>query len=901
MISSKQLLGASIGLLVILTTACIASPAVSGASSNAAAFTCEPATAANEIPAPPSIWKLSGKPPSAEEISYEAKIKPLCTAGHVPVPTADGPAAPLQTPTKSLGASQLALVPGERTAVPPAYNGEKCQIGGCYWHVADQVSKSAIGMEYTTTVSEPHVSSFPNAHSVDQLAVSAGGSGHLYNTIEAGIDVDPGMFGGSSKPHFFIYLNNNEYSGPPDCYDCNYHSYYEAKIAPGGELPTGATNFRIGVEFWGGDWWIWAGTQWIAYVEPGFWPNDDFTKGELEQNFGEVFDNEATPTSQMGDGEPGSSASATPMTAPIIMITENKEKTTSLSKELITDSALYSLGSVNSGRTEWHFGGSGDPDPPPVVVTEPSNEWTETSALMHGSVDPSGGETYYQFEYGTTTSYGQTTPASPGGYLGKGTTFIPCYNYAYSLPPNTEYHYRIVAWNHEGTSHGSDMTFRTLAAPPTVTTGGATNVEEEDVLEANATLTGTVNPKNSETHYYFEYGPTTSYGSIAPALPGTNLEPVNSSVPASTVITGLPGGSTYHYRLVASNAAGTSNGGDQTFSTPLTPSPRLQEVTEGYREMFVEGPNHTLLQVFPAKEGGWTTLTISASNAVYSDPVLVEKTKGYREIWVQGPNHSLWQYFPAKEGGWTGFEAAGNDTTYSSPKIEEISAGYPEVWVQGPNHSLWQYFPAKEGGWAGFEVAGNNTTYSNPYLQEISKGYREVWVQGPNHSLWQYFPAKEGGWAGFEVAGNDTTYSTSIQIQEISKGYREVWVQGPNHSLWQYFPAKEGGWAGFEVAGNDTTYSTSIQIQEISKGYREVWVQGPNHSLWQYFPAKEGGWAGFEVSGENAIYSNPFLQEITKGYREVFVQGPAHSLVQYFPAKEGGWTSFTMVSNAFSY
>jgi len=202
----------SVGLLVALASLGIGSGSASAAPPQdpgvEGAFTCGPATAANEIPAPPPIWELSGKPPSAEEVAYADATKPLCPTGQVPSPIASGSAAPLLTPTSGgVGIGELGAT-SERRAVPPAYSGKRCYTegpwkGGCYWYVENEVKKNAIGMEYITNVSEPRVSSFPGAHSIDQLNLGAGGPGDDHNTIEAGIDVAPEMFGGSQKPHFF--------------------------------------------------------------------------------------------------------------------------------------------------------------------------------------------------------------------------------------------------------------------------------------------------------------------------------------------------------------------------------------------------------------------------------------------------------------------------------------------------------------------------------------------------------------------------------------------------------------------------------------------------------------------------------------------------------------------------
>ncbi len=280
------------------------------------------------------------------------------------------------TPTSGgVGIGELGAT-SERRAVPPAYSGKRCYTegpwkGGCYWYVENEVKKNAIGMEYITNVSEPRVSSFPGAHSIDQLNLGAGGPGDDHNTIEAGIDVAPEMFGGSQKPHFFIYLNNNEYaSGGEDCYDCKqFVPYYETKLIPGDTLEPSGAHYRIGVEYWLKKWWFWAGTQWIGYVEPSFWKNE-FKKGEAERDYGEVFDNGERPTSQMGNGQPGKSASATLMTAPVVIINENLEETTTLGTKRETRPALYSLGDLNSEKTTWHFGGNGVPDPTPAVVRE---------------------------------------------------------------------------------------------------------------------------------------------------------------------------------------------------------------------------------------------------------------------------------------------------------------------------------------------------------------------------------------------------------------------------------------------------------------------------------------------------------------------------------------------------
>jgi len=94
---------------------------------------------------------------------------------------------------------------------------------------------------------------------------------------------------------------------------------------------------------------------------------------------------------------------------------------------------------------------------------------------------------------------------------------------------------------------------------PTAVTGAATNVTQTSV-----SLSGTVNPNGSESTYWFEYGPTSGYGSST-AAQGTG--PGHGDVAASAALSGLAPATAYHYRLVASNGAGTTYGTDRSFTT----------------------------------------------------------------------------------------------------------------------------------------------------------------------------------------------------------------------------------------------------------------------------------------------------------------------------------------------
>jgi hypothetical protein len=128
------------------------------------------------------------------------------------------------------------------------------------------------------------------------------------------------------------------------------------------------------------------------------------------------------------------------------------------------------------------------------------------------------------------------------------------------LTPNTTYHYRVVGTSAGGTSNGSDQTFTTSVAVPTATTGSA-----ESIGGTVATLNATVNAGGASTTVEFEYGTDTSYGTTVTATESPITGTSDTAV--SVELTGLAEGTTYHFRVTATNSEGTATGNDATFTT----------------------------------------------------------------------------------------------------------------------------------------------------------------------------------------------------------------------------------------------------------------------------------------------------------------------------------------------
>jgi hypothetical protein len=194
------------------------------------------------------------------------------------------------------------------------------------------------------------------------------------------------------------------------------------------------------------------------------------------------------------------------------------------------------------------------PTPGPTVTTKAATSITATGARLNGTVNPNGLATTYYFDYGTSTTYGSKTPAASAG-SGKANVSVSA---AVSGLGAGVYHFRLVASSSAGTTYGSDLTFGS-AGPPVVLTGSA-----QGASTSGATLTGSVNPSGNATTWWFEYGPTTAYGSKTAAKSAGSG---TAATGVSAAITKLTAGTTYHYRLVAQSSAGTTHGSDVAFST----------------------------------------------------------------------------------------------------------------------------------------------------------------------------------------------------------------------------------------------------------------------------------------------------------------------------------------------
>jgi uncharacterized protein (TIGR02145 family) len=195
----------------------------------------------------------------------------------------------------------------------------------------------------------------------------------------------------------------------------------------------------------------------------------------------------------------------------------------------------------------------------PTAVTQNASTISNDGAILNGTVNANYLSTTVTFEYGLTQSYGSTISAIPRQVTGSLTYNV--YVSISGLTPATVFHFRIKAVNYLGTVYSNDLTFKTLGDVPSIVTNSAIQI-----LATSARLIGSVNANIFTTLVTFDFGESASYGNTVTADQNPINGYINTNVSAS--ISGLNSETTYHFRIKAVNALGTSYGNDIVFKTP---------------------------------------------------------------------------------------------------------------------------------------------------------------------------------------------------------------------------------------------------------------------------------------------------------------------------------------------
>jgi hypothetical protein len=333
---------------------------------------------------------------------------------------------------------------------------------------------------------------------------------------------------------------------------------------------------------------------------------------------------------------------------------------------------------------------SAGPTPPPPN-TDPVSNVTATSATFNGDLNPQGATVGFYFSYNVGASCtGEGSLTTPPGSE-TGNTDVPESGTVTRLQPNAPYAVCFFATSEFGATPGPTVTFTTPPAKPSVGQQSTSGVTLTD-----ATLNAQVNPNNQPlTTCKFQYGETNTYGHELLCEP-SSLEGYGE-MPVSAKIAGaLASAETYHYRVVAANATGTTEGPDQTFTTlPLPPTVTVGEATAGTDTATVSFATNA--------QGGDTQYAVRYGTSIaYTAQVQGDAGHGRSAMPIAATLHELapgttYHYSVRVQNA--GGEEATADQTFTTRKapsppakepttIEEPSATVPLILGQPPTAPL---------------------------------------------------------------------------------------------------------------------------------------------------------------------------------------------------------------------
>lgn len=322
---------------------------------------------------------------------------------------------------------------------------------------------------------------------------------------------------------------------------------------------------------------------------------------------------------------------------------------TSLSNAFFWDSANSGSGgkySTNSGST-WSALSEGDWSyqiygygPPSGMAATTTSSVNNTSLTAASDVTDDMGYTVSSKGFCYSSSNANPTLADSSKVVGSG---IGAYSTSITgLLAGTTYYIRSYATNAGGTSYGPVKTQATTYSAPTVTTGAVTSVDK-----FSATLNGNITSDNGSavTERGFVYSTTTN-----PLVGGSGVtkQTVTGTTGAYLLnATSLSAKSTYYVKAYATNAAGTSYGGQVSFETlSAAPSITSTGVTSLLDTTVTLGGNVTSDNGATVTERG-VVYNINTDPTIYNSKVVVSGTTGVYTGDVTGLTAATTYYYRA--------------------------------------------------------------------------------------------------------------------------------------------------------------------------------------------------------------------------------------------------------------
>jgi hypothetical protein len=220
----------------------------------------------------------------------------------------------------------------------------------------------------------------------------------------------------------------------------------------------------------------------------------------------------------------------------------------------------------------------------PAIESESGSVQSPFAAKLEATINPEYQASTCVFEYGTVEAKvaageGTPVPCNPAS-LGEGGGGVGATASLTGLSSATKYYFRVSATNGSGTT--TDTTIEKLETP--IAEAPVFDSERSLFVTAfTAELEAVITPNFQTTTCELQYGTekakvATGGGTVVPCAPA-QFGPTGKNENTDISLTGLQQGTTYYYRVVATNATGTTVAPTiAEFATPLAPAVTPGEV-----------------------------------------------------------------------------------------------------------------------------------------------------------------------------------------------------------------------------------------------------------------------------------------------------------------------------------
>lgn len=205
---------------------------------------------------------------------------------------------------------------------------------------------------------------------------------------------------------------------------------------------------------------------------------------------------------------------------------------------------------------------------PSVTAIAATNVGATTTATLNGSVNANGSSTAVSFEYGTTDDLsGTTTTVAAAQSPIEGLSDLSVSRSLTGLVRGTAYYYRVVATNSTGTATSNIVSFTPI---------GDVKIRVNDVsnrTETSVRLNGAIDPAGGEAigiQFLVSVDPVMLTGVTNYAM--SDLMQTNGFEDVFVNLSSLSAGTTYYYKLIATNESGSASSSIYSFTTPPAPS-----------------------------------------------------------------------------------------------------------------------------------------------------------------------------------------------------------------------------------------------------------------------------------------------------------------------------------------